>query len=248
VKWGEMSGPRMPCPSDEETPPRPPSLEDFEDASAEEVEALPPDMRCLVRADRAAQALAKVDLITAELTNEVALTEFDKSDWGPGPWQSEPDLLMWRAKAPPHYRCQVSRNYFGSLNGYVAIPPGHPAHGIHFRDARIRGLPSHRGFTWAGEATAGHWVLGFDCGHGFDTQPASNARARRNGWLPRLMEGKEDDGRSVFFREHYRDLPYLRAVVEALAAALGAIESAGDLPPPWVDPEDDEPSTPELEP
>lgn len=225
---------------------RPPSLGDFDGASAEELEALPPDARRLVQADRTATELAKVDLITSELTSDIAITQFDKSEWGDGPWQGEPDLLMWRAKTPPHYRCQILRNYFGSLNGYVAIPPGHPAHGLDLSDPRLRGLPSHRGFTFAGEATAGHWVLGFDCGHAFDIQPALNAQVRRVGILPAFMEGR-DDGMPRFMRDEYRAIPYVRGVVELLAAALAVIEAAGALPPPEQD-FDDDPTPSEIEP
>lgn len=240
---------------DDERPPRPPSLADFESASLEELEALPPDMRRLLKAERAALALAKVDMITSDLTNEVALTEFDKCDWGAGPWQDEPDLLMWRSATPPHYRCQIARNFFGSLNGYVAIPPGHPAHGVSNDDDRLSGLPAHHGITFSGFATEAHWVLGFDCGHGFDIQPASNARLRHDGLLPAFMEGKEDPDdppnlpqMPAFFRNQYRDLPYVRGVVEALAAALAKIEAAGALPTPGRDFDDDEPTLSELEP
>jgi hypothetical protein len=55
----------------------------------------------------------------------------DKSGWGDGAWQDEPDLLQWCARTPPHYECQVARSVVsGVLCGYVAIPAGHPAHGM----------------------------------------------------------------------------------------------------------------------
>lgn len=207
---------------------RPPSLSDFEGASEAEIDALPPHVRRLARASRAAVELAKVDLMTSDLTSEVTRSAFDKSDWGDGAWQGEPDLVMWRAKTPPHYRCQVSRNYFGSLNGYVAIPPGHPAHGVDFQ--RVEHLPSHRGLSFSGWATEQHWVLGFHCGGTFDVQPAMNARLRKTGPVPAFMTG-EEDGMGEAFRMHYRDLPYVRAVVETLAAALAKIAADGVLPP-----------------
>jgi hypothetical protein len=230
--------------SEPEARERPPSLGDFEGATDEEIAALPPDMRRLILADRAATALAQIDFTTAHLDTEVMRTAFDKSDWGDGPWQGEPDLVMWRAKASPHYPCQVSRNPFGSLCGYVAIPPGHPAHGVSFYDERLSGLAAHGGLTFCGPATADHWVLGFDCGHGVDVQPAMNARLR--GRLPGFMRG-EDDGLGAAFRYRYRDLPYVRTVVEALAAGLGVIAAAGVLPPVGHG-FDDEPTEPELEP
>lgn len=227
-----------------EEPPRPPSLGDFEGATDDEIANLPPDMRRLLQADRAATALAKVDLITADLTKEIALTEFDKREWGPGAWQDEPDLLMWLAKTPPHYRCQVARSYFGSLCGYVAIPPGHPAHGLH--QSQLGNLPSHRGLTWSGPATGDHWVVGFDCGHAFDIQPATDFRLRRQQITPPHEDPwvrSFDADMPAFMQYRYRDLPYVRGLVEALAEALSAWATTGKPPP------DDDPLTPlELEP
>lgn len=210
---------------DEQEREQPPLLVDFEGYTDEQLAELPEGMRRLALANRAESKLAKVDLISADLTHEVAVSEMDKRDWGDGPWQNEPDLLMWIAKAPPHYRCQITRSFFGSLCGYVAIPPGHPAHGVYFADGRLRalGLPSHRGLSYSGEATHGHWVFGFDCGHGFDIQPAADAR-----WL-REMSAAPDAGRPAWMRTAYRDMPYVRGIVEQLAAALAAITT---LPEP----------------
>lgn len=58
----------------------------------------------------------------------------DKSHWGPGPWQSEPDELAWKDERTG-LACQIIRNMFtGQLNGYVGVPPTHPYHGWDYSD------------------------------------------------------------------------------------------------------------------
>jgi len=220
-----------------ERPQQPPSLDDYRGASEEEIAALPPRDRKLVHADRAAErveALATVGWLTSELASEISIVEFDKSEWGDGPWKSEPDLVMWRAGPPSRYRCQVSRNGFGSLNGYVAVPSGHPAFGLDYGDERVRRLATHRGLTFAGPATGDHWVFGFDCGHAFDIQPAHEMRLRRCGLLPFREQAAAlgfelafgDDADSPFV-DRYRDLAYVRQVVELLAVQLSAVATHG---------------------
>lgn len=53
-----------------------------------------------------------------------------KSEWGGGPWQSEPDEESWRDEASG-YQCYIFRApVSGALNGYVGVPKTHPAHGL----------------------------------------------------------------------------------------------------------------------
>lgn len=53
--------------------------------------------------------------------------QIDKSTWGPGPWQSEPDEVVFEHKS---LTCLVLRmSSGGQLNGYVQLPDSHPWHG-----------------------------------------------------------------------------------------------------------------------
>ncbi len=94
-----------------------------------------------------------------------------KSDWGDGPWQSEPDHLEWRFRELP---CVIHRNVIGAWCGYVAVPKGHPWHG---KDADALPAEAHGGLTYAGTRSPGRaapkdsWWLGFDCGHWDDYVP-----------------------------------------------------------------------------
>lgn len=52
----------------------------------------------------------------------------DKSDWGPGPWQTEPDKVQYTdiTGLPALIVC----SHIGSLCGYVGVPEVHPWHGV----------------------------------------------------------------------------------------------------------------------
>lgn len=52
----------------------------------------------------------------------------DKSSWGDGPWQNEPDKVQWLDEATG-LDCLIVRNNGGALCGYVGVPESHPWHG-----------------------------------------------------------------------------------------------------------------------
>jgi hypothetical protein len=49
----------------------------------------------------------------------------DKTTWGSGPWQHEPDKKQWRDEATG-YPCLIVRNRMGALCGYVGVCKTHP--------------------------------------------------------------------------------------------------------------------------
>lgn len=145
-------------------------------------------------------------------------TFIDKTGWLDGPWMTEPDRVEWRSATQPSFACLIVRGpVMGQLCGYVGVPPGHRWHGkgMHEPDVDV-----HGGLTFAaGCDEDGHichvaqpgepgevWWLGFDCGHCFDfiyMRPLF----RESGLFELL--GNE---------EQYRDIEYVRAEVERLAA------------------------------
>lgn len=62
----------------------------------------------------------------------------DKSAWGPGPWQSEPDKAQWVDEATG-LPCLAVRNSGGAWCGYVGVLPGHPLHGVDY-STEVEGL------------------------------------------------------------------------------------------------------------
>lgn len=151
----------------------------------------------------------------------------DKSQWGPGPWQDEPDRKEWKHAG---FACLIVRvPSHGALCGYVGVPPDHPWHGkgydeVHSLDEDIS---VHGGLTYAA-ACHGRvchvpepgepdnlWWLGFDHAHGFDLSPAYALRQQK-------LYG---DGYA--FGDVYRDMAYATEGVEHLAErAKQAIDTA----------------------
>ncbi|MDP8928646.1 MAG: hypothetical protein M3O70_08760 [Actinomycetota bacterium] len=56
----------------------------------------------------------------------------DKSGWGAGPWQEEPDKVVW-VDATTDLDCMIVRHpHLGHWCGYVGVAPEHPWHGISY--------------------------------------------------------------------------------------------------------------------
>lgn len=57
----------------------------------------------------------------------------ERADWGPGPWQSEPDKVQWYDRVA-RLPCLAVRAWTtGSWCGYVGLPPGHRVRRLTFR-------------------------------------------------------------------------------------------------------------------
>lgn len=131
--------------------------------------------------------------------------------WGRGPWQDEPDLVIWQSSG---LKCAIARNDMGCLCGYVRVPDGHVCHGLDYNHAHdiVASLECHGGLTYSrsyhpcGDGEDGGWWLGFDCGHGGDGIPYFIT----NGFARGLLGD----------RNCYRDIGYVRSEVEALARQL----------------------------
>lgn len=161
----------------------------------------------------------------------------DKSTWGDGPWQGEPDKASWTDEETG-LPCLVVRGPSGALCGYVAVSEGHPwfekpyggggwddqtapdcvidVHGgLTFSDLGDEGRPESEGICHVPEeGQPDHvWWFGFDCAHAWDITPGSNARLREH--APHLAHPAPD--------EVYRDLGYVRREVERLARQLKAV-------------------------
>jgi hypothetical protein len=150
------------------------------------------------------------------------MRDIPKSEWGPGPWQAEPDRVEWKHAGLP---CLIVRGPAGALCGYVAVPPGHKAHGVTYQRLEVE---VHGGLTYDGPCQEGGKIchkpapgepddvfwFGFDCSHCWDISPLRDARDRLRGWAPLRFDG----------REQYRDLEYVRAQTERLAEQLASPE------------------------
>lgn len=129
-----------------------------------------------------------------------------RDEWGSGPWEEEPDLVVWRHRG---IACVISRSPIsGALCGYVEVPRAHPYHGRRHWSVRA---DVHGGLTYSGAGAGPGWWLGFDAAHGFDVAPKHEA-------LMRSLVGEPPPGMENFMR--YRPIRYMRGEVERLAAAV----------------------------
>ncbi len=92
----------------------------------------------------------------------------DKSDWGDGPWQREPDKAVWVDESTG-LDCMINRGPMGSLCGYVGVPEGHPFFGKGYSECLEHGsdcdsswehkttgdVDVHGGLTYAGACGEG---------------------------------------------------------------------------------------------
>lgn len=135
----------------------------------------------------------------------------------PGPWDDEPDILSWSDEETGYLCCAWRHPQLGILCGYVGVPEGHPAYGevqplretiagyggINYID---KGLGGADGQETVLEAFSGLWVLGFDCMHASDLVPFFLSL-----------------GLQPYKHAKYRDLPYVRAQCQSMAAQLAAL-------------------------
>lgn len=155
----------------------------------------------------------------------------DKSEWGDGPWQNEPDKIQWTDEATGYPCLIVRQQYFGHLCGYVGVPEGHPYFKKPFHDVHLDSGHGSVNFSEScdeknPEQHVCHvpapgepdlvWWFGFDCGHFQDASPAKSAREREMGIFHLLHSDDLPD----YMRERYRDVPYVSACCAELAAEL----------------------------
>lgn len=153
----------------------------------------------------------------------------DKSTWGDGPWQSEPDRVDF---VHAGFACLALRHpEHGNWCGYVAVPREHPAYGVKPLKKDLD-LDVHRGLNYGAKCSGlichvpqpgmpdDVWWLGFDCGHSFDLCPGREARFRSTVAALALAALRT---MPPHFAEVYRPLPYVRAEIEGLAEQLAAM-------------------------
>lgn len=151
-----------------------------------------------------------------------------KEEWGPGPWQSEPDRLEFEHAGFP---CFLLRNMdvTGAWCGYVGVPKGHLFFEKDYMDVE-ENVEVHGRLTYSGhcagdichEPKEGEpdnvWWLGFDCMHLFDLSPLREAIYKR---IPGL-EGGELNGT-------YRTMDYAKAETMKLAEQLQKLVKVSDF-------------------
>ena len=150
---------------------------------------------------------------------EVSLTWIDKAQWGPGPWEQEPDKVEWTDMATWLTCLAVRHKESGHWCGYVGVAKEHPLYGVDYDTPDVE---VHGGLTFAekcNESDKEHgvchhgpealWWFGFDCAHGGDVIPDFSRRDL-----------------SWHRQSEYRDLAYVRAECARLAKQLSEVAHA----------------------
>lgn len=164
----------------------------------------------------------------------VVATWVDRSGWKAGPWDGEPDRVVW-ADPLTGYDCLTRRNdHLGNWCGYVGVEPGHPRHGAStdaMADFDVHGDinfaepcddDTERGICHVPEpGRADHvWWFGFDCAHFMDLAPGLEAIHAELG-IPPLVAGGHP------FRYHYWTFDEVRHECTRLARQLHDDERHG---------------------
>ena len=137
-----------------------------------------------------------------------------KREWGPGPWQDEPDFARWTDR-PTGLRCAIVRSDIsGALGGYVEID--HPGLCRSVEELRFV-FGAHGGIKYEGplfEDETGWWV-GFHCDEVTDVTPLLDALTARR--PPSPLAQLVDALNGSMFSRAYRDIAYVRAQCGYLA-------------------------------
>lgn len=149
----------------------------------------------------------------------------DKSSWGDGPWQDEPDKKQW-PDAATGLPCLAVRNSGGAWCGYVGVPAGHPLHGKDYDHVDVEchgGLTFAKGCGHSADPSVGichvpspgepddTWWFGFDCAHFGDKCPAYSNRWGAKDWA-----------------ERYRTLRYVEREVAKLARQIAELPAESE--------------------
>lgn len=168
---------------------------------------------------------------------ERSWTHRDKSEWGDGPWQDEPDKVVW-VDETTGLDCMIHRGPPGALCGYVGVPRSHPWYGRQFDDDVYREVDVHGGLSYGApcdpdgteESGICHvpalgrehdlWWVGFSCsGYLTDMAPCVEADLRRMyeahpEWAPNSWAG---------LPKTYKPVAYVRDEVQRLAQHAAAL-------------------------
>jgi hypothetical protein len=102
------------------------------------------------------------------------IPDYDKSRWGVGPWNNEPDRFDFTHADFP---CFILRNCIGNWCGYVGVPPGHKYYSVSYEE--LPDMNVHGGLTYSGQCdppichdgNEAVWWFGFDTAHFKDLSP-----------------------------------------------------------------------------
>jgi len=170
-------------------------------------------------------------------------THVDKTAWGDGPWQDEPDKIQWVDPATGLDCLMVRHTRVGHWCGYVGVAEGHPAFEQDYDNVRVGPCPDndhwdhepscyldiHGGLTFASkcqeDAEEGHGVCHIpDPGRPADVWWLGFDCAHGGDLSPAMRARERDRGwPDLTLNDTYRDRAYVEAEVANLARQLAGL-------------------------
>ena len=156
------------------------------------------------------------------MNNVINIEFYNKQNFPPGKWLSEPDLVYWEHKLP----CLAIRDMgMGCWKGFVAIEEDHPFCNkpidelIKGHDAMEIFFSVYGGLSGAGRLPAkykefakNYWWIGIETSHGGDLMPLLK------------LEGTDADVAKMTSGQTYKDLRFIRQETNKLANLLSKIK------------------------
>ncbi len=168
--------------------------------------------------------LALLDVQDGGLLTEPPDVLIDKSGWGDGPWQDEPDYERYVLQGFP---CVIMRSIVGMLCGYVAVPSVHPWYRLSPEElpVRVHGGCEFRKYgndQWLRSEEDDVAWFGFSCSHLGDYLPVDGLvrrelrRADPDKWEMDLVPNH-------YVEKNYKTIDFVRKEVAKLVA--GAVHA-----------------------
>lgn len=164
-------------------------------------------------------------------------TTLDRTRWGPGEWDAEPDKVQWFDERVGLPMLAVRHPELGHWCGYVGVAPGHPLHGAKYQDVD-ENFDVHGGITFSGKCQPGGgenhgichvpepgepddvWWFGFDCCHFNDLSPGLEATMREVEARTRSSLGFKLGVPHPGFTKWYKPLVYVKVECYRLGRQL----------------------------
>lgn len=158
-------------------------------------------------------------VIFTYVNNVIFIEFFNKDNFPPGKWLSEPDICFWERELP----CLAIRDMkLGIWKGFVAIAESHPFYGKPIEELfKLPGILEIFGAVYGGLCGVGrlvlpkykefakdHWWLGIETSHGEDLFPLVK------------LDTSDPNMAKMTSNQTYKDLRFMRREVNKLSRVV----------------------------
>lgn len=156
------------------------------------------------------------------MNNVIFIEFYNKQNFPPGKWISEPDLCFWENQLP----CLAIRDMgMGIWKGFVAVDKSHPLYGKSVEDMLTQSvmrdifIAVYGGLSGAGrlpikykEFAKDSWWIGIETSHGGDLMPLLN------------LDNSDPNMAKLISTQTYKDLHFIRKETNKLAKLISKLK------------------------